>query len=448
MFDSVAVAEACQATVPLPDASKVQMKSLLPPEWRTRPAADAGWVATATAALPVVSAVGEGNAASVTSAPPEFVAVRVSEARCRPAETRAGVAATVSTSLPGVCACTEALVTVPVEGFIVASFPSVACALETNTTWPADVADVLQVNDALWPACSTATVPAATGVTAPIVAVAPEAVVGAAAETLTASAVPVFCTTSVSPSAWPTLTRVRSGVSVAVSFAGACAIMSPEEGETVAALVFDALAVRCTGPAAVTVAVKVKVADAPAARFCAASAGPVMVRLPSPTLPRCERDAIAPLTAVWPLLVTTTRRLSACPTDAVAGSPRRPAFRPPGCSTGNGGAEITSPMRCAEVLVSVPVTRTWMVSVPAPIGGTTSNVKEARAPPASRAARGDGGPCETAAPAWLVTSSVTRVSPEISAPPVLETSTVSVALNPSTSCGARTWMASAPAVCT
>ena len=204
--------------------------------------------------------------------------------------------------MPGVCACTATLVTVPVDGFMVPSFPSVLCALETNTAWPAEVADVLQVNDALLPARSTATVPAATGVIAPIVAVVPDVVAGAAAETLTASAEPVFCTTSVSRSAWPTLTLARSGVSVAISCAGASTTMLPGENETAAApppcRVPDAPGVRCTGPAAVTVALKVKFADVPAARSCAGSAGPVMVRLPSPGLPRCERDAIAPLTVV------------------------------------------------------------------------------------------------------------------------------------------------------
>jgi hypothetical protein len=87
---------------------------------------------------------------------------------------------------------------VPVEGNIVGSFPSVPCALETNVTWPADVADVVQVNETLWPACRTATLPAVIGLTVPIVAVVPGAVAGAVGDTLLASAPPVFRTRSVS----------------------------------------------------------------------------------------------------------------------------------------------------------------------------------------------------------------------------------------------------------
>ena len=95
------------------------------------------------------------------------------------------------------------------------------------------------------------------------------------------------------------------------------------------------------------------------------------------------------------------------------------------------------------------MTPTWTVRVPAPGAGITSNVNDSRAPPAS----GPAGTAEiaagvTAAPEASVRSSAPRPSPAISAPPVFEMSTVSCERNPSTSCGARIWITSAPAVCT
>ena len=452
VLDSVALADARQETVPLPEASNVQVKSRLFPECRTRPAVEAGCETMATAALPVVTATGGGRFESTTSAPPEFVAVSVSEGRCSPAEIRAGPATAETTSLPASCASTVALVIDPVEGVIEGSLPSTPCAAVTNATWPADVAEVVQMNETLWPPCNTATLPAEIGVMASTVAVVPVAVVGAAGEMLVASASPVFCTRSVSWSACPALTRVRSVASVALSCAGACSTRSADEGDTVAApppcTVPDALAISPAGPAEFAVTWNVNVAELPGARLCPVSVGPLIARLPSPGLLRGVSEAMALSTAVCPLLVSSTRRLSACPTEAVAGTPTRFAMRPPGRSTAK-GVVVASPMRCAEVLVSLPVTWTWTASVPAPGAGITSNVNDSRAPPAS----GPGDSAEidvgvTAAPDASVRSSASRPRPAISAPPVFETSTVSCERNPSTSWGARIWIASAPAVCT
>src|SRR5438874_2661022 len=426
VLDSVALADDRQETVPLPEASNVQVKSRLPPECRTRPDAEAGCETIATAALPVVAATGGGRSESMTSAPPEFVAVSVSEGRCTPAEIRAGPATAEIASTPASCASTVALVIGPVEGVIEGSFPSVPCALTTNATWPVDLAEVVQMNETLWPPCNTAMVPAEAGVIASELAVVPAAVAGAAGETLVASAWPVFCTTNVSWSVCPTLTRARSVVNVPVNCAGACNIRFAVEGDTVAApppcTVPDPFAVSWAGPAEFAVTWKVNVAELPGASFCAVSAGPLMVRVPSPGLLRCETEAMAVSTAVCPLLVSWTRRLSTCPTETVAGTPTRLAIRPPGRSTARGPL-VALPMRCAEVLVSVPVTPTWTVRVPAPGAGVTSNVNDSRAPPAS----GPAGTAAiavgvTAAPEALVRSSAQRLRPAIAAPLVFRIS--------------------------
>src|SRR5438128_182539 len=340
VLDSVPLADARQETVPLPEASNVQVKSRLPPECRTRPDAEAGCETMATAALPVVAATGGGRSERTTSAPPEFVAVSVSEGRCSPAEIRAGPATAEIARTPASCASTAALVIDPVEGVIEGSFPSVPCALARNATWPADLAEVVQMNETLWPPCSTAMVPAETSVMASRLAVVPAAVAGAAGETLVASAWPVFCTTNVSWRVCPTLTRVRSVVNLPVNCAGACNTRSAVDGDTVAApppcTVPDPLAVSWDGPAEFAVTWKVNVAELPGARFCAVSAGPLIVRVPSPGPLRCESEAMAVSTAVCPLLVSWTLRLSACPTDIVAGTPTRFEIRPPGRSTARG----------------------------------------------------------------------------------------------------------------
>src|SRR5438445_650019 len=202
VLDSVALADARQETVPLPEASNVQVKSRLPPECRTRPDAETGCETMATAALPVVTATGGGRFESTMSAPPEFVAVSVSEGRCNPAEIRAGPATAEIARTPASCASTAALVIDPVEGVIEGSFPSVPCALTRNATWPADLPEVVQMNETLWPPCSTAMGPAETGVMASRLAAVPAAVAGAAGETLVASACPVFCSTHGSWRAW------------------------------------------------------------------------------------------------------------------------------------------------------------------------------------------------------------------------------------------------------
>src|SRR5438445_385640 len=61
VLDSVALADARQETVPLPEASNVQVKSRLFPECRTRRAVEAGCETMATAALPVATATGGGR---------------------------------------------------------------------------------------------------------------------------------------------------------------------------------------------------------------------------------------------------------------------------------------------------------------------------------------------------------------------------------------------------
>src|SRR5438132_1140076 len=183
--------------MPLPETSYVHWKVCVDPPASTVPPAGGGEVATVAAAVPVTATVGAGRASSRRPAPPGFSAVNVSVARCSPADTRAGLAAADSVSCPGFCTCTVALVTLPVEGVLLLSFASVPCALETKETWPAEVPEVVQLNDALAPACSTVTGPAAMAVIAAVVAVAPEATVGVAAVTLLASAPPVFCTVSV-----------------------------------------------------------------------------------------------------------------------------------------------------------------------------------------------------------------------------------------------------------
>src|SRR2546426_3220704 len=193
VLDSVALADARQETVPLPEASNVQVKSRLFPECRTRPAVEAGCETMATAALPVVTATGGGRFESTMSAPPEFVAVSVSEGRCSPAEIRAGPATAETTSLPASCASTEELVIDPVEGVIEGSFPSTPCALTTNATWPADLAEVVQMNETLWPPCNTAMVPAETGVMASTGAVVPPAVARGAGERLLAHGFARLC---------------------------------------------------------------------------------------------------------------------------------------------------------------------------------------------------------------------------------------------------------------
>src|SRR5207245_11216289 len=122
---------------------------------------------------------GAGRSESTTSGPPECVAVSVSEGRCGPAEIRAGPATAEIARTPASCASTAALVIDPVEGVIEGSFPSVPCALTRNATWPGDLAEVVQMNETLWPPCSTAMVPAETGVMASRLGVGPAAVAGA-----------------------------------------------------------------------------------------------------------------------------------------------------------------------------------------------------------------------------------------------------------------------------
>ena len=66
-----------------------------------------------------------------------------------------------------------------------------------------------------------------------------------------------------------------------------------------------------------------------AAEPIAASGGPVRVAAPSAGSPRCESEAMAAVTAVWPVFVSTTLTGTVCPTVAFAGSGFRSATRPP-----------------------------------------------------------------------------------------------------------------------
>src|SRR2546427_10095008 len=133
---------------------------------------------------------------------------------CNPAEIGAGPATAETTSMPASCASTVALVIDPVEGVIEGSFPSTPCAPVTNATWPADVAEVVQMNETLWPPRNTATLPAEIGVMASTVAVVPPAVAGGAGELLVPPASPPLCPRGRGVDAGPPPPRGAAGATV------------------------------------------------------------------------------------------------------------------------------------------------------------------------------------------------------------------------------------------
>ncbi len=78
LLASVPLAAAEKVIVPLPETSYVQVKVCAAPPASTVPAAEGGELATAAAAVPVVTAVGAGSASSRSEAPPVFLAVSAS----------------------------------------------------------------------------------------------------------------------------------------------------------------------------------------------------------------------------------------------------------------------------------------------------------------------------------------------------------------------------------
>src|SRR6267143_92091 len=108
---SVPLAAEEKVMVPLPETSYDQVKVCDAPPASTVPAADGGELATAAAAVPVVTAVGAGSASSRSDAPPGFLQVSASWTRCKPAETLSGDAASESVSAAGASTAMVPLVT-------------------------------------------------------------------------------------------------------------------------------------------------------------------------------------------------------------------------------------------------------------------------------------------------------------------------------------------------
>ena len=180
--------------VPLPETEYVQLNCVESPECRT--SGVKGVALPAAAAVPVVTATGVPTLCRVMSAPPGLLAVSFTVTCCRPADICKGAADAAIESCPGNCAWTPGLVTVPVDSAWVASLPSVPCANDRSTTCPAEVAEVVQMKDAVSPARSTGTGSALTAPTVPRPAVEDASAIGAAAVTPCASASPVFFTAS------------------------------------------------------------------------------------------------------------------------------------------------------------------------------------------------------------------------------------------------------------
>src|SRR5438094_211661 len=150
VFASVADAGTCQKMVPLPETEYVQLNCVELPECRT--SGVKGVALPAAAAVPVVTATGVPTLCRVMSAPPGLLAVSFTVTCCRPADTCKGAADAAIESCPGNCAWTPGLATAPVDSAWVASLPSVPCADDASTSCPAELCEVVQMQDAASPA--------------------------------------------------------------------------------------------------------------------------------------------------------------------------------------------------------------------------------------------------------------------------------------------------------